>query len=516
MTEAAVFEREPAPAVLSQLADEQTVLSVRIKGLIVFGALLVYAIAITVFVLHQKALLQQEFDEIQKTFEVDAVLKQVDLAVFHTAMAAFLNTDGADQAAGMQRIHVHHQLLLMKHAELTSQLPSFKLSLDGINAALAVANRDPSKASMNRLIQELSKSKSEFTLLTELSKEKQRRLSEQYQKRSDTVGLTVLLLGMLGLGCLGAIAGVFFRRLTEDLHSLQGRALEIVKGYRGEPLLITRHDEVGQLMAAVNHMASELDTREKELMVERQKYFHQEKMAAIGSLAAGVAHEIGNPIAAISGIAQAMSERRSVSMDSCADCQSPNDCNPELIQTQIKRLAAITREISDFASPRQAEPQLLDLNGLLRSTSSLIRYDKRLQRVTLQLELDNQLPAVYGIADQLTQVIMNLLINAMDAMEGVNERIPTITISTRVAGDRICLTVADNGHGMEEEVLRRACEAFYTTKPAGKGTGLGLSLCYSIIQTHGGSLELDSASGVGTSVQVFLPLDESAFSEKNS
>jgi two-component system, NtrC family, sensor kinase len=516
MTDSAASVSRSAP-LLDPVADGQTVLSVRIKGLIVFGALLVYAIAITLFVLQQKSYLQQEFDEIQKTFEVDGVLKQVDLAVFHTAMAAFLNTDGSDQAAGMQRIHVHHQLLLMKHAELTSMLPSFKLSLDGVNAALAVANRDPSKASMNRLIQELSKSKSEFTLLTELSKEKQKRLSEHYQKRSDTVGLTVLLLGMLGLGCLGAIAGVFFRRLTEDLHALQTRALEIVKGYRGEPIPITRHDEVGQLMAAVNHMASELDTREKELMVERQKYFHQEKMAAIGSLAAGVAHEIGNPIAAISGIAQAMSERRAVSMAGCSDCaSSPSDCNPELIQTQIKRLAAITREISDFASPRQAEPQLLDLNGLLRSTSSLIRYDKRLQRVTLQLDLDSQLPAVYGVADQLTQVFMNLLINAMDAMEGVTDRTPAITISTRVAGERACLTVADNGHGMEEEVLRRACEAFFTTKPAGKGTGLGLSLCYSIIRTHGGSLELASASGVGTSAQVFLPLDESAFSENNS
>lgn len=239
-------------------------------------------------------------------------------------------------------------------------------------------------------------------------------------------------------------------------------------------------------------------------------------MAAIGSLAAGVAHEIGNPIAAISGIAQAMSERRAISFASCSDCVSPTDCHPELIQTQIQRLAAITREISDFASPRQADPQLLDLNGLLRSTSSLIRYDKRLQRVTLQLDLDSQLPAVYGIADQLTQVIMNLLINAMDAMEGVQDRVPAITISTRVAEDRVCLTVADNGHGMEKEVLRRVCEAFYTTKPAGKGTGLGLSLCYSIIQAHGGSLDLDSAPGVGTSAQVFLPLDESAFSEASS
>ena len=108
----------------------------------------------------------------------------------------------------------------------------------------------------------------------------------------------------------------------------------------------------------------------------------------------------------------------------------------------------------------------------------------------------------------MTQVIMNLLINAMDALESVKDRPPTVFISTRQEGNRVCMTVADNGSGMEKEVLERVFEAFYTTKPAGKGTGLGLSLCYSIMKNHGGSIEIDSTPGVGTQVKVYFPLNE--------
>jgi signal transduction histidine kinase len=247
-------------------------------------------------------------------------------------------------------------------------------------------------------------------------------------------------------------------------------------------------------------------------MLERQKYFHQEKMAAIGTLAAGITHEIGNPIAAISGIAQEMIERRALSTLNClaANC---HDCRPDLIFTQTQRLAAITREITEFAAPRAASIELLDLNALLRSTSSLIRYDKRLQRVHLQLELDSQLPAIYGVADQLTQLVMNLLINSMDAFDGVEDRAPRILISTRSTTDSVILTIEDNGHGIDQEYLSRVFEAFFTTKPAGKGTGLGLSLCYSITKNHGGTIDINSTLGVGTKVQVAFSLNNPVLSE---
>jgi len=175
-----------------------------------------------------------------------------------------------------------------------------------------------------------------------------------------------------------------------------------------------------------------------------------------------------------------------------------------VLQTQIQRLSAITREISGFASPQPAERQLLDLNSLVRTTAGLMGYDKRMHKVKLRLELDNQLPAIYGVADQLTQVIMNLLINAADALGSVENNTREITLHSEVSGNNICLSVTDNGAGMDIETLNRAFEAFYTTKS--RGTGLGLSLCYSILTGHGGSIEIDSTQGTGTQVRIFLPI----------
>ena len=149
---------------------------------------------------------------------------------------------------------------------------------------------------------------------------------------------------------------------------------------------------------------------------------------------------------------------------------------------------------------------MLYINGLVRTDARLMSYDKRMHQVNLQLNLDSQLPAIYGVADQLTQVVMNLLINAADALESVEEHQREITLSSEVCkGGNICLAVADNGCGMSKDTVNRAFEAFFTTKS--RGTGLGLSLCYSIVTEHGGTIEIDSTLGKGTQVRVTLPVD---------
>lgn len=247
---------------------------------------------------------------------------------------------------------------------------------------------------------------------------------------------------------------------------------------------------------------------QEELEKTRQQYFHQEKMAAIGHLAAGILHEVGNPIAAIAGAA---SELKMVNLCTTGP---ENGClyddvvsrNIALINEQTTRLGRITREIADFASPRPRERELLDLNSLLRSTARLLSYDRRFQDVQLDLDLDGELPAVMGVADQLTQVFMNLLINAMDACSSGCAAKPRIVLSSAMDSDWVHITVKDNGCGMAEEVLSRVMEPFFTTKPVGKGTGLGLSLCDSIALAHGGSMRIDSSEGEGTSVHLFLPV----------
>ncbi|CAN5397363.1 hypothetical protein BH11PSE11_BH11PSE11_39430 [soil metagenome] len=490
------------------------VMPIRTKGFLVFAALMAYSIVIAFFVLQQKNALLQEFEQIQAALETEAVLKQADVSTFHAVMAVFASIDAPGQS-GVQSLRMHQQSLLRRQSELAARLPGVSLNWNQLNLAWEAVDTDVSKTNLNRLIVELIKTKNDLSLLAEQVQESRITMARRYHAQSDSAAMTTLLLGMLGLGLLGAVISLFFQRMTMDLRSLQRRGLGIVKGYRGAPLSVTRHDEVGQLMAAVNNMAETLDLREKELMLERQKYFHQEKMAAIGSLAAGVSHEIGNPIAAIAGIAQEMMADGEANLSGFVT-ESGHDRRPQLILEQAQRLAAITREISEFASPRATRPEYLDLNALLRSTSSLIRFDRRLQRVTLDLDLDSQLPAIYGEANQLTQLIMNLLINAMDALKLVDDRAPRIQIATRADTARATLVIADNGCGMESDAQGRVFEAFFTTKPAGKGTGLGLSLCYSIARTHGGSIEIESTPGSGTQVKVLLPLNDTAYSEKNT
>ena len=242
----------------------------------------------------------------------------------------------------------------------------------------------------------------------------------------------------------------------------------------------------------------------RELETTRQQFFHQDKMAAIGQLAAGILHEVGNPIAAIAG---AVSEVQQAYSGDAEDDAVSN--NIELINEQILRLGKITREISDFSSPKPRERELLDLNQLLRSTAGLLSYDRRFSSIGVQLQLDKNLPAIVGVADQLTQVFMNLLINAMDACATLDLEEDCIILKSEIDGDRVHVCVQDYGPGMSSEILGHVMELFYTTKPVGKGSGLGLSLCDTIVLEHGGEMHIESEEGAGTQVHVYLPIDRS-------
>ncbi|MHB8166525.1 MAG: ATP-binding protein [Sulfuricella sp.] len=472
----------------------------RVKGFLAFAAVVTYAVIFAAFVLHEKAKLLDEFAQLQSLNEIEDHLRQADIAAFHVIMAVYVNTLAENQKTGLQRIQAHFEVFKNKNAELVKRFPFASMNFAEVQRAMARVAANPSGAELAALRTELLKAKSEIAQQIEQYRQKQKAKAEHFRVQSDAAAITSMLLGLFGLVLLGAIIGLFFTRLTKDLYTLKARALDIIKGERGEPIPVNRNDEVGELMEAVNHMAGALEDREKELVIARQSYFHQEKMAAVGALAAGVAHEIGNPIAAMSGVVQEMVDRQNAHECGVAG----RACNPGMLRAQIQRLSAITREISGFAAPQPAERQLLDLNGLVRTAAGLLGYDKRMRRVNLRLNLDSQLPAIYGVADQLTQVIMNLLINAADSLESVEDRPREITICSEVSGGNVRLTVMDNGCGMERDTLNRAFEAFFTTKS--KGTGLGLSLCYSIVTGHGGTIEIDSTPGMGTRVRVFLPL----------
>jgi len=480
-------------------------MSLRTKGMLAFSALIVYYVGVSVFVLHQKDDALRYVNELQSAYKTGEVLRHVNNSIFHAVIMVndSIYKGNSDQASqGVRGIDLGYKLIQSNHDELVAALPDSASSLTALDQSFARASVDPSQPNLINLAQKLNLMVMKVGELSSQVREREAFLAQQYRLSSDSLMMTALVFGLLGLVLFGAIISLFFTRLTADLRALQARAVGIVKGYRGVPLAVSRRDEVGRLMEAVNHMAADLEEHEMQLAIERQKYFHHEKMAAIGALAAGVAHEIGNPIAAISGLAQSMQEAHHR-----GECPHRHEaCQPGLVLTQIARLSQICREVSDFATSRPAERELRDLNSLIRSTTSLMRYDKRFRRIDLQLELDDQLPAVYCVGDQIIQVIMNLLVNAADALEGVTERTPQLKISTAVTSQHVCIKVTDNGSGMDDKTLHRAMEAFFTTKPEGRGTGLGLALCRSIADSHHGSLEIESKSGVGTQVRFLLPL----------
>jgi PAS domain S-box-containing protein len=294
-----------------------------------------------------------------------------------------------------------------------------------------------------------------------------------------------------------------------------GRKLSMLKALDGKefpadiwigPLEFS--DGVSSCIAVIRDITKRLQAQ-SELETTRQQYFHQEKMAAIGQLAAGILHEVGNPIAAIAGAASELKSINVCGRNPVGDCPFEESVseNINLIDEQTIRLAKITSEIADFASPKPRDRELLDLNGLLQSTARLLSYDQRFSAIEMDLQLDRNLPAIVGVADQLTQVFMNLLINAMDASAMVDGKKHTIQLKTQRDGDRVQISVKDRGQGMSKETLGHVLEPFYSTKPVGKGSGLGLSLCDTIVLAHGGVLNFDSELGKGTTVDVYLPID---------
>ena len=316
------------------------------------------------------------------------------------------------------------------------------------------------------------------------------------------------LVGQAVMGFMGRSDGKCLHPAGETMQ-MEVQMRRIDSSYFPADVWIGPLDPEGETryVAVVRDISARRQAQE-ELEKTRQQYFHQEKMAAIGHLAAGILHEVGNPIAAIAGAASELKTVNVGGQRQSGEC--PHDDvvsrNIDLIDTQATRLGKITREIADFASPRPRERELLDLNSLLRSTASLLAYDRRFRDVQLKLHLDHDLPAIFGVADQLTQVFMNLLINAMDACGACGVSDPRILIISAYENERVRVSVQDNGCGMSEETVSKVMEPFYTTKPVGKGTGLGLSLCDSIALSHGGSLEIESQEGQGTTVHLFLPL----------
>ncbi|HEV7472682.1 MAG TPA: ATP-binding protein [Pyrinomonadaceae bacterium] len=226
-----------------------------------------------------------------------------------------------------------------------------------------------------------------------------------------------------------------------------------------------------------------------------------EKLAAIGRLAAGVVHEINNPLATISACAEALESR--VSEGEFKEAAGLEDLREYLglIRSEAFRCKTITNGLLDFSRTRATEHVLVNLADVISAAARLLSHQQRGEKVELQIETSAELPPVSGDAGQLQQAVIALATNAIDAMpEG-----GLLKIRSRGKGRHVLVEVSDTGVGIPQENITRIFEPFFTTKEIGKGTGLGLAVCYGILTEHGGSLDVKSRPGIGTTFTISLP-----------
>ncbi len=217
-----------------------------------------------------------------------------------------------------------------------------------------------------------------------------------------------------------------------------------------------------------------------------------ERLAALGQMAAGVAHELRNPLSSIKGLALLMKSGGKNS-------GGANDETAELLVGEVDRLNRGIEELLDYAKPDQLKLSRVNINGIIKKTSSLLAVDLDSLNIQLDLQLDSDIPNIPGDEDKLNRLLLNLSLNAVQAMEQGG----CLTISTRDVGKTVMITVADNGSGITEDHMKKIFDPYFTTKSA--GTGLGLAMCAKIVEEHGGEITISSTITEGTVVEVKLP-----------
>jgi len=275
-------------------------------------------------------------------------------------------------------------------------------------------------------------------------------------------------------------------------------AKDVTQEIQSARRLQTMSDE---LAAANGRLVATVDR----LKATQAQLLQAEKLSAIGQLVAGVAHELNNPLTSVIGYAQLLQQEvgDAAAAQSALPATLPHDLRR--IAEESERAAKIVRNLLAFARRQSAERAEQDLADLVTRVLALRAYEFRLNAIELQTSFEPGLPAVLGDAGQLQQALLNLLLNAEQAMRSRSVR--RVHVGARLLRDAeaIELFIADTGHGIHDENLRRIFDPFFTTREVGEGTGLGLSICYGIVRDHGGQIAVESRVGQGTTFKLLLP-----------
>lgn len=338
---------------------------------------------------------------------------------------------------------------------------------------------------------------------------------------------TIHVIGMAGgfILIFAISIGVLLQRLIYvPLKDLDAGANEIAAGRLDQNIPVRSEDEFGRVAASFNHMTealkasrsdmkelvqtleSKVTERTQELMEAKAEVMQGEKLASIGVLASGIAHELNNPLTGVLTFTSLMRKKAAEGSEDAADL--------DLVIRETKRCASIIRRLLDFAREKVPVKGFFSLNHVIEDVVRFVERPASLQQIEITSDLDCALPQIWGDADLMKQVVMNLLVNAEQAIEGqghitVASRLGPGTASERLGVDAMAMveiSVTDTGCGIAPENMERIFDPFFTSKEVGKGTGLGLSVSYGIVKAHGGKITVDSVVGEGTTFHVFLPI----------
>jgi two-component system NtrC family sensor kinase len=265
--------------------------------------------------------------------------------------------------------------------------------------------------------------------------------------------------------------------------------------------LKTSHQQLEDWVATLEHKVKE---RTEALRLAEAEVARGEKLASIGQLAAGIAHELNNPLTGVLTFTSLLRQKMPAGSQDAEDL--------DLVIRETRRCASIIRRLLDFARDKTPEHKPVDLNALIDETVRFVERSAALQQIEIATELDPALPPLLVDADLIKQVLINILVNAQQAIE---ER-GSILVQSRLhaqrklpggrgTGPMVEIAISDTGCGIPSANLQRIFDPFFTSKEVGKGTGLGLSVSYGIVTSHGGEIEVESVVGQGSTFRIFLP-----------
>lgn len=304
---------------------------------------------------------------------------------------------------------------------------------------------------------------------------------------------------------VGLLTGFMLQRqVLRPLAALMAGIRRLGEGHTGPPLPIERADELGRVAEAFNTMAEQLEAAHRKLVEESERALelerqlrHAQTLAVAGRLATALAHEVGTPLNIISGRAEVLLQTLP------ADDRRRDELS--IIVGQIDRIAGIIRSLLDTVRPDVPKIQRVDVGAVVDRLLPLLRHAARRQQVTLDADVPPALPPVLADPNQLQQLVINLVVNAIEAVS--ENGAVRVEASEEAAGGRegVRLVVRDTGPGIAAELRGVVFDPFFTTKPPGRGTGLGLTICRDIVKEHRGRIQVEDANGGGAAISVWLP-----------